>query len=82
MAERNVFGSSISNINGSGETKATVVPRNWITGTGGSGGREASAMSRQQQRRRSKLLFAVRTGRRQGDSELAVTVTGVKQICI
>ena len=48
VAEQTWLGGSVRNINGSGETAATVAVRTWLTGPGGSGGREAAATSRQQ----------------------------------
>ena len=47
-AERTFIGSSVSNSNVSIKTVATVVARNWLTGPGSSGDRDAAAMSIQQ----------------------------------
>ena len=80
--EQILLGYSMSNRNVSGEMAATVAAQNWLTGTGGSGNREAAAMSRQKQQRCSKLGLAATAERRKGNSETAVTATAVMQIWI
>ena len=57
VAERTWLGVSVNNISGSSETSATVEAQTGLTVPGGSGGREATAMSRQQRRRQSSIRF-------------------------
>ena len=42
VAERTWLDGSVSNINRIGKTAATVGSKTWLTGPGGSGGREAA----------------------------------------
>ena len=82
VAERTWLGRSVSNINGSFETSATVEVRTWLTVPGGIGGREAKALSRQQRRRQSKLGLEETEGRQRNDSKKAATATSPAQIWI
>ena len=77
VAERTWLGSSVRNCNSSSDTALTVDVRTWLTG---SGGREATDTSRQQRRQKSKLGLAVTAGRRQSNSETAMTATAAAKI--
>ena len=80
MAEHTWLGGSVSDINDSGKTAVPVAAQTWLTGPGGSGNREAAATSKEKQKKRSKLHMEATEGRRQGDSEIAVTETLETQI--
>ena len=88
VAEQTWLGGSVSNINGSGKTAAIVAARTWLKGpggsggSGGSGGREAAEMSRDQRRRRSKLVLAETAMWRRGNIKTAVTATTSVKIWI
>ena len=82
VAERTWLDGIVRSSNVSGKTAATVVARTWLTGPGGSGGREAAEMSRKKQRQRSKLGLTATAGRQQGNSKTSVTTTAADQIWI
>ena len=74
-AERTWIGGSVRDSNGSEKMESTVGAKTWLTGSGGSGSREAEETLRQKRRRRSKLGLAETEGLRRGDSDTEVTAS-------
>ena len=82
VVEQTWLGVSVNNSNGSGKTSATLEALTWLIGPHGSGDKEAEALSRQLQQRRSKCGLAETAGQGQGVSKKAVIATLSAQIWI